>query len=289
MKEQKITVFDMVLQLIQGNQLSPEEEAELMEVLTRRGEEREEKRKSRCLAGVIEAEMQRKVEDGIIKQSTKNRYYPIFRRCFLETKIGNMPASELSDSVIREFIIEAHEFMGLNRNDMYFFMGMLQTGLNKMSDAGFLAFNPDRKLYRGYIESDRGIRYIDNPYSEEETKELMKWIESHFEDSRGLAVALWLSSDISPEEIVALTKEKCWDSGNGMEKGIFRQDTKKRLITAAFNLHPENEEYIFMVKKDGKWRKLNERSLQIKLYYICQDIGITYRAFHKNETIVPNK
>lgn len=289
MEKERMTIYDMILQIINSNQLSADEEAEVLGILRKREEERESARMSMCLAGVIEAEMQKKVEDGIIKQSTKDRYHPVYRRCFLETKTGNMAASELSDSIIQEFIMEAHEFFGLNRNDMHLFMGMLQMGLNKMSDTGLLTFSPNKKLYRGYIESDRGIRYIDNPYSDEETNKIMSWVENNFFDSRGLAVALWLSSNISPEEIVSLGKEDCWDSDSGVGKGLFRDNIKMRYVSTALKLHPENEEYIFMVKKDGGWKKLNERSLQIKLYYICQDIGITYRAFHKNETILPSK
>lgn len=289
-KEGKITMIDMMVQVIQGNQLSTDEEAELMEVLKERGEEREKKRRSRCLAGVIEAEMQKKAEEGIIKESTKNRYHPIYRRCFEETTIGNMDATELSESVIKDFVMDVQEFLGLNRNDMYFFMGMLQMGLNGMLDRGILSFIPDRTMYRGYIESDRGIRYIDNPYSPEETECIMNWIESHSDaDTRALAVGLWFTSNISPEEIINLRKVDCWGSKNGMEKGIFKESARLRLVSKAFKLHPEDEQYIFMVKKDGRWRKLNERSLQIKLYYICQDLEITYRAFHKNETIIPDR
>ena len=170
-------------------------------------------------------------------------------------------------------------------------MNMLKTGINKMSDLKLLNFAPNKKMFRGYVENDKGIKYIGNPYSQEETNKIMEWVENDFFDVRGLAVALWLSADISPEEIVALKKEDCWKNDNDLiiGKGIFEEDKKLRYVTEAFKLHPADEQYVFMVKKDGRWRKLNERSLQIKLYYICQDIGITYRAFHKNEIILPNK
>lgn len=280
----------MIVQVIKGDQLLEEEEAELLEVLRRRGEKRESARLSRCLAGVIETEMQKKVDEGIIRKVTKDRYHPIFRRCFQETQTGNMDASELSESAIRDFVMDAHEFMGLNKNDMYFFMGMLQMGLNKLSDMELLTFIPDRKMYRGYIESERGIKYIDNPYSPEETKIIMDWIIKN-PDTRALAVGLWLTGNISPEEIVVLKQEDCWEYDNDLVvgKGIFEERAKLRFVTEAFKMHPADEQYVFMVKKDGRWKKLNERSLQIKLYYICQDIGITYRAFHKNETIIPGR
>lgn len=290
MKKEGITMFDMITQIINSNQLSSDEEARLMNVLKERVEEREKKRRSRCLAGVIEGELKKKVEEGSYKESTKSRYHPIYRRCFQETQTGNLDASELSESVIREFIVEAHEFFGLNnKNDMTVFMGLLQMGLNSMLDQGMLLFVPDKKLYRKHIESDRGIKYIDNPYLPEEVKKIMDWVESHLFDSRRLAVALWLSSNISPEEIVSLKKENCWEDDLGEGKGIFEERARLRIVREAFDLHPEDEQYIFMVKKDGRWRKLNEKSLQIKLYYICQDLKITYRAFHKNETIIPDR
>ena len=114
----KVTVYDMILQIINGNQLSITEETEVLRILRKREEDRETVRMSRCLAGVIEAEMQRKLEEGIIKESTKSRNHPVYRRCFLETKTGNMDASELSELKIKEFIIDAHESFGLTRNEM---------------------------------------------------------------------------------------------------------------------------------------------------------------------------
>lgn len=290
MEKDRTTVTDMIIMTINDNRLSVKEEVEIMDILRGRGEGREKKRMSRCLAGIAEQELQKRVDKGEIKESTKNRYHPIFRRCFLETEIGNMDAAELSESVVKDFVMEANEFLGLNRNDMYFFMGMLQTGLNKMSDMGLLTFEPDRKMYRVYVESERGIRYIDNPYSPEETKSIMDWIEEHSDiDVRALAVGLWLTGNISPEEIVALRKEDCWDSGSGIEKGMFKECARQRFVTEANKHHPDEEQYVFMVRKDGRWKRLNERSLQIKLYYICQDIGIVYRAFHKNEAIIPGR
>lgn len=290
MEKERITMSDMIIQTINGNQLSAEEEVEIMKFLRERGEEREKKRMSRCLAGVIDGELKKKVEQGIYKESTVWRYHPIYKRCFQETKIGNMDAAELSESIIKEYIMEAHESFGLTRNEMYLFMRMLQIGINKMSELKLLNFVPDKKIYRSYVENDKGIKYIENPYSPEETNKIMEWVENNFSDVRGLAVALWLSCDISPEEIVTLKKDDCWENDKDLVigKGIFVDSQKLRYVTEAFKLHPANEQYVFMIKKDGRWRKLNERSLQIKLYYMCQDIGITFRAFHKNEAILPS-
>lgn len=51
-------------------------------------------------------------------------------------------------------------------------------------------------------------------------------------------------------------------------KGIFKDSKKLRYVTEAFKLHSADEQYVFRIKKEGRWRKLNERSLQIKLNYI---------------------
>ena len=289
MEKEKITVFDMILQII--DQLSIEEEVEIMGILRKREEEREKKRMSRCLAGIAEQELQKRVDKGEIKETTKTRYHPIYKRCFLETDFGNLDATEITEAEVEEFIIEAHESFGLNRNDMLCFMGLLQAGLNELSDRGLLTFVPDKKMYRSYAESDKGNKYIDNPYSEEETESIMKWIEEHSAtDIRALAVGLWFTGNISPEEIIGLKKDDCWNSDGGLEKGIFKEDEKKKYVTDAFKLHSDEEQqYIFMVKKESRWRRLNARSLQIKLYYICQSIGIKYRAFHKNDIIIPDK
>ena len=262
MEKNRTTMTDMIIQTIIDNQLSAEEEIEIMDVLRGRGEEREKKRMSRCLAGVIEVEMLKKVEEGVIKESTKNRYYPIYRRCFKENKIGNMDSSELTEEIIQDYIIEAHESFGLNRNDMTFFIGFLQIGINKLAEDGMLDFIPDKKIYKNYIETKQDKNFIYNPYPEEETKKIMEWVEKHPDDVRGLAVALWLLGDISPEEIIKLKKQDLVDSSGNKTDNIrmirkpnavsylLLTDERNRLIKAALDLHPSDGlEYIFMVKK----------------------------------------
>lgn len=67
-----------------------------------------------------------------------------------------------------------------------------------------------------------------------------------------------------------LKKEDCWENNNDLfvGKGIFKDSKKLRYVTEAFKLHSADEQYVFRIKKEGRWRKLNERSLQIKLNYI---------------------
>lgn len=299
MDNNKVTIGQMVIQMIQGDQLSAAEESEIKKILEERQGKREEDRLTRCLAGIIDADLTQKVESGQIKEATKRRYHPVYKRCFVDGKIGNMDASELTESLIRDAIIDAHESFGLDRNEIMCFMGMLQTGLNKMSEEGMLNFMPDKKMFKTYFEVDKGTNYIDNPYSIEEMEDIMAWVDRNPTDARGLAVGLWLSGRISPEEIINLKKECLDDVGaasTGNLPAIKMPDSdrylkltsvRKRMIDSALALQSNNGmEYIFMVEKEHRWRKLTKKTLQIKLYYICEDLGIKYKAFHINDVIL---
>ena len=86
-----------------------------------------------------------------------------------ESEIGNMPAKELSDILIKKFVLQAGKVYERDRTRLKCFTGMLQTGLNKMAEEDMLRFVPDRHIYRNYLMyPDREIHYIDNPYSSEE-------------------------------------------------------------------------------------------------------------------------
>lgn len=291
MSETKITVCDMMIQMITGNQLSLDEELAIKNVLDEREKERAEAMRNRCLSGIIEDELAELVKIGKLSGSTRQRYHPILRRCFMDTAYGNMDASLLSESVIQEFVIEAHESYNLSRNDLLFFTGMLKLGLNKMAQLGLISFTPNKKMFKSYREPVQGIRHICNPYPEGDTELIMEWIEDHPSDTRSLAIGLWLSGGLCPMQIINLKKEDCWgnndmgDRNIGYDRNIFNVWQRANYIRKAIKLHPEEDKYVFMVKKDGNWKKLTERSLQIKLYYICQDIGIKYRAFHLNEAV----
>ena len=299
MEGNKVTMGQMIIQMIQGDQLSITEESEILGILEERHRKREEEKMDRCLAGVIERVLTENVEKGKIKEATKKRYHPIYRRCFLDSNIGNLDASELTEALIKEIIIDAHETLGTSRNDMLYFMGLLQIGLNKMSEEGMLNFMPNKKLYITFAEAEKENNYRDNPYSIEEMEDLMAWIDRNPDDVRGLAVGLWLSGGISPEEIVNLKKECLEDSGTtstggftaikrpGSDRYLRLTNVRQRILDAALKIQSENGmEYIFMVEKEHRWRKLTKKSLQIKLYYICEDLGIKYKAFHCNDVIL---
>lgn len=284
MNETKITVCNMIIQMITGNQLTLDEELDIKKAL-------EEARKARCLAGIIEKELDELTKMGKLNESIRQRYYPILRRCFMDTTYGNLDASSLSEAVIQEFVIEAFDSYNLSQNDLLFFTGMLKLGLNKMAESKLISFTPDKKILKSYIEPVDEYRYIRNPYSEKETNLIMKWIEDHPSDTRALAIGLWFSGGLCPMQIINLKKENCWGNNNmdgrtiGFDKNIFSVWHRMIYIKRAIKLHPEDTIYVFMVEKNGTWKKLTGRSLQIKLYYICQDIGIKYKSFHQNEVI----
>lgn len=292
MYKNTMTVYDIMIQMISEDHLSLEEETELQKFLEERETKRTETIKNRCLAGIIERELEELVKMGKLNKSTKQRYHPILRRCFMETSYGNLDASLLSEAVIQEFVMEAQESYNLNRNDLLFFTGMLKLGLNKMAQLGLISFTPHKKMFKSFIEPVQGIRQISNPYSEQDTNLIMEWIEDHSDDTRALAVGLWLSGGLSPLQIINLKKDECWGNTNTSDKiveidrNIFNIWQRANYIRKAIKLHPEEDKYVFMISKDGVWKKLTERSLPIKLYYICQDIGIKYKAFHHNEMIV---
>lgn len=177
--------------------------------------------------------------------------------------------------------MQAGKLYQSNQNSMTCFMGLLQGGLNRMEEDSMLGFIPDRQLYKKYIEKVMGITYISNPYGEEKTK-IMGWVDRHPDDIRGLAVGLWFTGEISAAQIASLKKEDCG-------RGILKKEERAKYISMALKLQPKNGSYVFMAERKGGWEKLMARSLQTKLYYICDDLGIEYRRIHKDEAFICRK
>ena len=276
--------------LINENVLSKEEEYQIKDCIEKR-----ERKRRRCLAGIIDDELIRNVKSGVISELAKEKSYLLYKRCFMESKIGNMDASELSEMIIREFIEEAEESFGLDDYEMQCFMGLLQCGLNRMADENILNFVADRRVYRHYIEADRGIVYIDNPYSFSETESIKVWIDRHPDDIRGLVLGYFFTTDVSLAEIVHM--EKAVQGENSLispdivkiNKNVQISREKARIVSKALKKCPPKEKYIFMVQKKGRWQKLNEKGIQLRLYHICQELRITYRPIGKNEALLPKK
>lgn len=274
--------------LINENVLSKEEEYQIKDCI-------EKRKRRRCLAGIIDDELILNVKSGMISDCAKEKNYSLYKRCFLESRIGNMDASELSEMIIREFIEEVEESFGLDDYEMQCFMGLLQYGLNRMADENILNFVADRRVYRHYIEAERGVIFIDNPYSFSETESIKVWIDRHPDDIRGLALGYFFTTDVSLTEIVHM--EKADQSENSLispdivkiNKNVRISKEKARIISKALKKCPPKEMNIFMVQKRGKWQKLNEKGIQLRLYHICQELGITYRPIGKNEALLTKK
>lgn len=291
MEEGRITIAGMVAQMINSGQFSEEEEAEIQRLIEEKHKKGEDSHRGRCLAEAVKAEMMKKVDPKDIKMT--DMYQTVLRKCFMETKAGNMDSLQLSEKAVRDFETEVRESFGLGENEKLLFMGMLQIGLNKLSGEGILNFAPDKNMFKRFADSRNGVSYIDNPYSSEETEKIMKWAKAHPADVRGLAISLWLTGGISLTEIVNLTKKDCWSGvraeGSIMkfDKNLFKVTARSQIVWGSLRLHPKNVEQVFVVPKEDKsgWKKLTELGLQRKLCYICQDIGIDYKSIHRSEAI----
>lgn len=267
----------MVRQIIDEDKLA--DEAEIRRILEEKGKKEEEDR-GICLASVIENELEKAIQSGQICEEHVGLYKSIFEKMIRESEIGNMPAKELSDILIKKFVLQAGKVYERDRTRLKCFTGMLQTGLNKMAEEDMLRFVPDRHIYRNYlIYPDKEIHYIDNPYTDAETEKIKEWIDLHTNDIRGLALGLWFTGNATLLEIVNLKKEDA-------RKGIFKKWKKARFISKALELNPKNGDYVFMTKSEGNLEKLTAQGLMMKLYHICNKLGIKYKKINKNEAMV---
>lgn len=274
-KEDKITVIcRMVSQII--NEYKLPDETEIRKIL----EEKVKKEEDRgiCLASVIEKELEKAIKSGQICESNVGLYQSVFNKSIKNSEFGNIPASELSDMLIRKFVLQAEKTYEMNRARLKCFTGMLQTGLNKMAEEDMLDFVPVKHA-KEYLGSKIVIQYINNPYTPEETERIKEWIELHPSDIRGLALGLWFAGDVSMEEIANMKME----DGH---KDIFRKWKRARFIINALKLHPENKDYVFMAINDGRLEKLTPQSFQMKLYHVCNRLGINYKKINRDEAMV---
>lgn len=281
MEENKAgTLCDLIKQIIRENHLSDVDEAEIRKMLEEKGKKEEDKV---CLATVVEKEMEKNIKNGIeigeISEPVKKLSESIIEGYFKKSEIGNMSVDELSETQINEFIMNFSEIHRMDKRQMLCFMGLLQVGLNKMSENNMLNFAPDKHLYRDYVGHVKGVKYIKNPYTTEEIGKIMQWIDKHPDDIRGLAVGLWFNGDISVTQIANLRKKDC-------QNGMFKKPENARIISGALKLHKNDEEYLFMVRKKEQWEKLTGKSLQVKLYYICEGLGFKYKRIHKDEAVM---
>lgn len=274
-KDDKITIIcKMVRQIINEYKLLDEDE--VRRILEEKGKKEEDR--GICLASVIENELEKAIQSGQICEEHVGLYKSVFEKMIRESEIGNMPAKELSDILIKKFVLQAGKVYEVDRTRLKCFTGMLQTGLNKMAEEDMLDFVPVKHA-KEYLGSKIVIQYINNPYTPGETERIKEWIELHPSDIRGLALGLWFAGDVSMEEIANMKME----DGH---KDIFKKWKRARFIINALKLHPENKDYVFMAINDGRLEKLTSQSFQMKLYHICNRLGIGYKKINRNEAIV---
>ena len=274
-KDDKITIIcKMVRQIINEYKLLDEDE--VRRILEEKGKKEEDR--GICLASVIENELEKAIQSVQICEEHVGLYKSVFEKMIRESEIGNMPAKELSDILIKKFVLQAGKVYEVDRTRLKCFTGMLQTGLNKMAEEDMLDFVPVKHA-KEYLGSKIVIQYINNPYTPGETERIKEWIELHPSDIRGLALGLWFAGDVSMEEIANMKME----DGH---KDIFKKWKRARFIINALKLHPENKDYVFMAINDGRLEKLTSQSFQMKLYHICNRLGIGYKKINRNEAIV---
>ncbi len=274
-KEEKITVLcQLVSQIMDEDQLP--DEAEIRKILEEKV--KMEKEIGVCLASVIEKELEKAIKSGQICEENAGMYWSVFEECFEKNEIGKIPAAELSDMLIKKFVLQVGKTYEMNRTRIKCFTGMLQTGLNKMEEEDMLDFVPVKHA-KEYLGSKIVIQYINNPYTPEETERIKEWIELHSDDIRGMAIGLWFTGDVSLLEIANLKREEC-------HKDIFKKWKRARFVAKALELHPKNKDYVFMAINDGKLEKLTPQSFQMKLYHVCNRLGIEYKRINRNEAML---
>lgn len=155
-------------------------------------------------------------------------------------------------------------------------------GQNNIDDASFYE-----------ILKKHGIKM---PYEGEDLEMIRAWMKQNPEDVRGLALALWLEGEISPEEIINLKITDLVNDGSkymgdvagirirkhGSEDYLLLTANRKKIIHAALGLYQEKgKEYVFMTESKGRLEKLPKSGLPIKLSKICRQIGVEYKARFK--------
>lgn len=296
MEEKNITMADMIVRIIQENQLAAGEEDLIWEMLGERKQGRHEKRGCGCLAEYVEKEMDTVVARQ--ERDIRKKYRCFNKKFFRESRIGSMDIGRVSAADIRKLIVLTAGTQGMGSEDRLFFLFMLQFTLNALAREGRLSFAPSPKIYGDCKEAEGRITFIENPYTAEDVRKITGWVDASPHDMWGLAVGLWLESDITPEEIVGLKKECLMDADgactenptvlkkNGAEDYIALAGRRGRIIQGALRLHGDRDlEYIFMSEGKDGWKKMLGRCLPLKMSYICRDIGIAYKPFKCTDAI----
>lgn len=278
----------LIKTIISDGILSREEEEEIIKSLNER---QNRKNNKRCIVAAIEEQM----EMAGLGDEKKLLCQELLRKCFKNSETGNMEASELTVTRIKEYMED--QALYLDNRTIHNFTILLQGGLKKLYKEGVLQFVPEEDMIRKFLDSKEVLNYIENPYSVEETERILEWVEEHPADIRAAAVGLVLMGGISFAEATELTTKDCWERGEGphgvkRELGtLFYNDRRYRIVRNAVNAHPAVLGYVFAIpKSDGTgWSRMNAKGIVKKLSSICRETGVEYKKIYKNEVITIKK
>lgn len=288
-----VTMLDLVTGMIEGGQLTPEDEASLRELFVERAHARE----GMSLAGYIKREAG-KVAD-IRADHIREMHTRLYRYCIRGDSIGDKSPDELTEDDIRKYIIHTAVSYEMDQNSWYVFLRMLQRALNAMSYEGVLSFSPPIAMDRKFWDLVNRKHCVERPYDDVEWGKIGGWLEQNPLDVHGLALALWFEGKISPGEIIGLKKSYLMDySGeysvepvvlkkNESEDYLRLTSKRRRIIRAALDMYPgADQKYIFMAEGKKRLKKLVEMELQEKLKTICRETGVKYKPLKSSEMIL---
>lgn len=273
MKE-KMTLYQLLYNCVKYNQFEIEQEENLKELLENRENARKEQEKT-LYGAILAAKRQMDQEGHSQTETAKKKYYHYLGRFFEGNPICNK--EHLTGQDIRDFIMEIMESGEIQTNESYvFFISILLVGLYYMKNHNYIDFNIYDKGIFGFPTSPHTDKNcIENPYTPEEINKINGWIEHNPDDSRGHAVQFFFLGGITPKEIVSLKPDDipklCED--------------RRKIAEQALKLHEDNQEYIFMVEKDGEWKQMSAKGIALKLYYICQETRVQYRPIKHDDSI----
>lgn len=293
MEKSMVRMVDLVTGMIEGGQLTPEDEASLRELLVERANAQE----GMSLAGYIEREADKSLDikvDWLREMQTR-----VCRYCIRGSSIGEKKPGELTKDDIHKYIVHTAVSYEMDRNSWFLFLTMLQQALDVMSREGVLSFCPPSAMGWSFLEHDNKKHRIERPYYGLEWRKIRDWLEQNPQDVCGLALALWFAGGISPGEITELRKSCLMDSDGeySTDPSVLRKSgweeylklTRKRslIIHAALDMYPGvDREYIFMIEGKRKLRKLPKTAMKEKLESICREVGVTYKPFKCSDMIL---
>lgn len=296
MEGKETTMADLITKVVQEGQLAADEEDRIWELLAKRKEERLRVKSCRCLADFVTREVGKLMADEILE--AKRRTERLFRHCIRETRIANLDMSELSDTEIQKLIILATESVEMSKDDRLLLMTMLQMALNAAGRERGQGINTLKNILHDFKQAENKIKYIKNPYTGGEMQKIIGWLDNNTFDVRGLAVDMWFTGGFTPEEIVGLRKDSLMDADgicisnptvvrkNVAEDYIALAGRRGRIIRDALKLHGDEDlEYIFMVDDGEGWKKMLDRSIQLKMSFVCRELGITYKPIKCKEAL----